>query len=107
VDSLSSHLATLITTILFYPLESLYLRHLASTFISSSILIGGANLGFQRHVRPLGAWFGGGRAGNMLAYASAMALATGMEAMVSAAIWGVGTAVTVFIGRRKFGWGNL
>jgi Na+-driven multidrug efflux pump len=43
----------------------------------------------------------------MLAYASAMALATGMEAMVSAAIWGVGTAVTVFIGRRKFGWGNL
>ena len=111
VDSLASHLAALVTTVLFYPFESFFLRHLATTFLSSTAVASGAiPLGMAAStvgLRPVGAWFGGGGRTDMLAYASKMVLVTGMQALVSAGIWGAGTAVTVLLGRKKFGWGNL
>lgn len=115
VDSLASHVATLVTTVLFYPLESLYLRHLAYSFLSSRAVQTGAmplgvaasSLGLQRHLRPVGGWFEGGGKGDILSYVSKMILVTGIQAAVSAGIWSLGTTATVLLGRRKFGWGNL
>ena len=111
VDSLASHLAALVTTVLFYPFESFFLRHLASTFLSSPAVVSGAiPLGMAAStvgLRPVGAWFGGGGRQDMLGYASKMVLVTGMQALVSAGIWGAGTAVTVLLGRKNFGWGDL
>ncbi|KAK2788469.1 hypothetical protein FQN53_003615 [Emmonsiellopsis sp. PD_33] len=121
VDSLSSHLASLITSVLFYPLESLYLRNFALKFLSSPYILStavpmgaatattlGLGLGLGRaDVRGLGAWFGGGSARDMVAYMGKMVLVVGVEGLVSAAVWGVGTAATVMFGVMEFGWGEL
>ncbi|KAK2812465.1 hypothetical protein FQN50_001466 [Emmonsiellopsis sp. PD_5] len=121
VDSLSSHLASLITSILFYPLESLYLRNFTLKFLSSPYILStavpvgaatattlGLGLGLGRaDVRGLGAWFGGGSVRDMVAYMGKMVLVVGVEGLVSAAVWGVGTAATVMFGVMEFGWGEL
>lgn len=111
VDSLASHLAALVTAVLFYPFESFFLRHLASTFLSSpAVLSGTIPLGMAAStigLRPIGAWFGGGGRSDMLGYASKMVVVTGVQAMISAGIWGAGTAITVMLGTKKFGWGDL
>lgn len=121
VDSLSSHGAMILTTIILYPLETLALRSIAKSYLSSpafrSMLPRGAstsliNVGLHGgtatySVRSLGCWFGGGSLSNRLTYISKLLLAVGLEAIVRAAIWGVGTTVAMFIGRKKFGWGEL
>ncbi|PGH15708.1 hypothetical protein AJ79_02302 [Helicocarpus griseus UAMH5409] len=111
VDSLSSHLASLLTSILFYPLESLYLRNFALQFLNSPYLLGGGvaatAIGLRADVRPVNAWCGGGTGKDMLAYLGKVGLVIGMEALVSTAIWGVGSAATILIGVRRFGWGEL
>ncbi|OJD25113.1 hypothetical protein ACJ73_03525 [Blastomyces percursus] len=117
VDSLSSHLASLLTSVLFYPLESMYLRNFAIQFLTSPSLLAalpltaGAStaltLGLSDDVRSIGAWCGGGSRKDMLAYLAKMGLVVGMEALVSVAVWGMGTAATVILGTRKFGWGEL
>ncbi|OJD18727.1 hypothetical protein AJ78_01264 [Emergomyces pasteurianus Ep9510] len=117
VDSLSSHLASLITSIIFYPLESMYLRNFAMQFLTSPSLLaalplgaGSATamtLGLRSDVRSVGAWCGGGSRRDMFAYLAKMGLVVGMEALVSLAVWGMGTAATVIVGMRRFGWGDL
>lgn len=114
VDALSSHIASLLTTTLFLPLESLYLRSLASSFLSSPALTGAlplgaaaATVGLRPDIRNLGAWFGGGTRGEMIAYAGKMALVLGMQAAVSTGIWGLGSALAIALGRKGFGWGTI
>ncbi|KKZ65006.1 hypothetical protein EMCG_09086 [[Emmonsia] crescens] len=117
VDSLSSHLASLLTSIIFYPLESMYLRNFATQFLTSPSLLAalplgaGATtamtLGLRGDVRSISAWCGGGSRRDMLAYLAKMGLVVGVEALVSVAVWGMGTAVTVMVGTRRFGWGGL
>ncbi|KAL1958763.1 hypothetical protein VTO42DRAFT_3882 [Malbranchea cinnamomea] len=111
VDSLASHLAAIITTVLYYPLESLYLRHLASTFLSApAVLSGAVPLGMAAStlgLRPVGAWFGGGGRWERLGYVNQMILVTGLQAFISAGIWSAGAAITMLLGKKRFGWGNL
>ncbi|EGC45629.1 conserved hypothetical protein [Histoplasma capsulatum var. duboisii H88] len=117
VDSLSSHLASLLTSAFFYPLESMYLRNFATQFLTTPSLlaplpvgasaISAMTLGLRSDVRDIFGWCGGGSRSDMLAYLAKMGLVVGMEALVSVTVWGMGTAVTVMLGTRKFGWGNL
>ncbi|OAL66266.1 hypothetical protein A7C99_3374 [Trichophyton rubrum] len=113
-DAFSSHLSSIITSVLFYPFESLYLRSLAFTYFSTQssaiILPLGATaslLGLQSNVRPLGAWMGGGNALDMLSYVGKMALIVGFETVISAGIWGLGASAAVTLGKIKFQWGQL
>ncbi|DAA75267.1 TPA_exp: Uncharacterized protein A8136_2018 [Trichophyton benhamiae CBS 112371] len=114
VDAFSSHLSSIITSVLFYPFESLYLRSLAFTYLSTQssaiILPLGATaslLGLQSNIRPLGAWMGGGNALDMLSYVGKMALIVGFETVISAGIWGLGASAAVTLGKVKFQWGQL
>lgn len=115
VDSLSSHLASLITTVLFMPLESSYLRSLAISYLSSSSSFsalatgaaGGSAAALLSDIRPLGAWFGGGGIRGSVAYVGKLALVLGMQAAVSAGVWGIGTGAAIAMGKSGFGWGNL
>ncbi|KAF3481651.1 uncharacterized protein GIQ15_04410 [Arthroderma uncinatum] len=114
VDAFSSHLSCIITSVLFYPFESLYLRSLAATFLSAQpttmLLPIGATatvLGLRSDVRPLGAWLGGGGATDMLFYVGKMALIAGFEAAISAGVWGLGAGAAIILGRMKFQWGQL
>lgn len=101
VDSLASHVASIVTTALFIPLESYYLRSLASSYLSS--------VGSPRHsdVRSLGAWGGGGSSSDIMAYMGKLALMVGLQAAVNASVWGVISGAAIRIGKRFCGWGNL
>ncbi|GIK03622.1 hypothetical protein Aspvir_007695 [Aspergillus viridinutans] len=101
VDSLASHLASIVTTALFIPLESYYLRSLASSYLSS---VGSPR---RSDVRPLGAWGGGGSSSDIMAYMGKMALMVGLQAAVNASVWGVISGAAIRIGKRFCGWGNL
>ncbi|EAW25375.1 uncharacterized protein NFIA_108680 [Aspergillus fischeri NRRL 181] len=101
VDSLASHLASIITTALFIPLESYYLRSLASSYLSS---VGSPR---RSDVRPLGAWGGGGSSSDIMAYMGKMALMVGLQAAVNASVWGVISGAAIRIGKRFCGWGSL
>ncbi|EFR01684.1 hypothetical protein MGYG_04687 [Nannizzia gypsea CBS 118893] len=114
VDAFSSHLSSIITSVLFYPFESLYLRSLAFTYLSTQsaaiILPLGATaslVGLHSNVRPLSAWFGGGNAPDMLSYVGKMVLTVGYETAISAGIWGLGASAAVALGKIKFQWGQL
>ncbi|KAH1523406.1 hypothetical protein KXX29_007900 [Aspergillus fumigatus] len=101
VDSLASHLASIITTALFIPLESYYLRSLASSYLSS---VGSPR---RSDVRSLGAWGGGGSSSDIMAYVGKMALMVGLQAALNASVWGVISGAAIRIGKRFCGWGNL
>ncbi|WEW61285.1 hypothetical protein PRK78_006775 [Emydomyces testavorans] len=124
VDSLASHLAVLLTSVLLYPLESVALRSLALNYLSSRAPFGilsrtspapagiitgvGLSAGASMYsIRPLGSWFGGGSLSDRLSFIGKMALIMGLEVMSRAGLWGIGTAVALTLGRRKFGWGEL
>lgn len=103
VDSLASHLASMITGVLFLPLESLYLRSVASAYLSSV----GSPPGLSSEVRDLGAWGGGGSRHDIAAYMGKMALMVGMQAAVNASVWGIVSGAAIRIGRKFCGWGTL
>ena len=114
VDALASHIASLLTTTLFLPFEALYLRSLASSFLSSPHLMGtlplgaaAATVGLRSDARHLGAWFGGGTGWDMSTYAGKLALMMGIQAAVSTGVWGLGTALAITLGRKGFGWGTM
>lgn len=103
VDSLASHLASMLTTVIFLPLESLYLRSLASSFLSWR----GFSPALRSDVRALGAWGGGGSRKDILAYVGKMALMMSMQAAVNASVWGVISGAAIRIGKKFCGWGSL
>ena len=115
-DSLSHHLSTHLTDILFLPLESLFVRSLALNFLSSPRPTPAAQTAAARwrsEVYPLGTWFGMGLRGGgggwkaVGDYAGKMVLVTGMEMGFSWGVWRVFTGFAWWSGRRWFGWGRL
>ena len=103
VDSLASHLASMITTIAFLPLESLYLRSLASSYLASRSF----SPTLHSDVRALGVWGGGGSATDILAYIGKLSLMMGVQAAVNASVWGVISGAAIRMGKGFCGWGNL
>lgn len=113
-DGLASHVATLATSMLLYPLESMYLRSLATNFLSYQTPVDippagamAAVVGLRGDVREIGNWFGGGGTVDMLNYAGRMLTVLSIETALSSGVWAVGTAAAVLLGKRRFGWGNL
>ncbi|KKK17666.1 hypothetical protein AOCH_002488 [Aspergillus ochraceoroseus] len=103
VDSLASHLASMITTALFVPLESFYLRSLAASYLSST----GASPALRSDVYGLGVWCGAGSRSDALAYMGKMTLMMGMQAAMNVSVWGIISGTAIRIGRRWCGWGSL
>ncbi len=94
-DAFASHAVCLLTTTALLPLESLFVRSLAATVLRapSSPLAG--------DLRPLFEWR---RAGYR--YPAALLALVGVQALVSSAVWGVGAAVAVGLGRARYRWGG-
>lgn len=103
VDSLATHLASIATTVIFMPIESLYLRSLASSYLSST----SAPSVLRSDVIPMRAWGGGGSRSDALAYMGKLMLMVGMHAAVNASLWGIVSGSAMRIGRRFCGWGTL
>ncbi|KAL3450668.1 hypothetical protein BJX65DRAFT_269832 [Aspergillus insuetus] len=103
VDSLASHLSSMLTTVLFAPLEAFYLRSLASSYLFAA----GASGALRSDVYRLDVWGGGPSGDDRLAYMGKLALMFGLQAAVNASVWGVISGTAIRIGRRWCGWGTL
>lgn len=103
VDSLASHLASMITTALFVPVETFYLRSLAKSYLSSK----GTAAAIRSDVYPVRAWGGGATRSDKLAYLGKLALMMGIQAAVNASVWGIISGSAIRIGRRWCRWGAL
>lgn len=103
VDSLASHLAAFISTIILSPIESMCLRLLAHSYLAlhPSATIGASDL------HPVRLWFGGNSWPEILAYSGRMILMRGMQAALRAGVWGFLVGSTMRIGRKFCGWGSL
>lgn len=105
VDSLASHLAAMITTAVFAPIETFYLRSLAKSYLSSKGAAAAAAI--RSDVYPVSAWGGGATRSDKLAYIGKLALIMGIQAAVNASVWGIISGSAIRIGRRWCGWGSL
>lgn len=105
VDSVASHAAAILTTTLFMPLESFYLRSLASSYLSSSQNLPSTLL--QQDIRPLGAWGGGGSVKDSVVYMGKIAALISIHIATTAGVWSSITRAVVYIGRTFCGWGTL
>ncbi|RAH41645.1 uncharacterized protein BO95DRAFT_446804 [Aspergillus brunneoviolaceus CBS 621.78] len=103
IDSLASHLASLITTLMFIPLESLYLRSLASSYLSAT----DAPAALRSDVHSMGLWASGGSRSSTLMYFGKVALMMGVQTAVNASVWGIISGAAIRIGRKYCGWGSL
>ncbi|PWY93659.1 hypothetical protein BO94DRAFT_486999 [Aspergillus sclerotioniger CBS 115572] len=102
VDSLASHLASIITNVMFIPLESLYLRSLATSYLQSTR----APVALRADVRAMGDW-GWSPRSDIFAYLGKIALIMGIQVAVNASVWGVISGGAMKIGKRFCGWGSL
>lgn len=103
VDSVASHMASILANVLFIPLESVFLRSLASAYLSSP----GSYSSLRHDILPMGAWAGGGSVGSRLAYMGKLIILTGMQVAINCGAWSTITGVVTYIGRRYCGWGTL
>lgn len=103
VDSLASHLAAVVSTIILSPLESLTLRSLATSYLtmypSSAVTLS--------DLHPMGLWFGGRAWSDAFGYTARLVLLRGMQAALRAGVWGFLVGSTMRIGRKFCGWGAL
>lgn len=112
-DSLATHLSWNITNMLFLPLETLFIRSLALSFLSSPAANAGAQAAAARwrgEVFPLGSWFGMGlRSGwrGIGDYVGKMVLLSGLEIGFVMVVWQPCTCVCRLVGQKWFGWGKL
>jgi hypothetical protein len=93
-DAFASHAACLITTAALIPLETMFVRSLSSAFLPSSTL--------TRDVRPLSlsSW-------RDWRYNTTILGLLGLQALVSSAVWSLGTGVAIGLGRMRYRWGKL
>jgi hypothetical protein len=103
VDSLASHLAAAISGIILAPIETLYLRSLAQSWLISHP----SSTTRLSDLHPLGLWFGGSTWSDVGAYTCRMVLMRGMQVAMRAGIWGFLVGSTMRIGRNFCGWGKL
>lgn len=103
VDSLASHLAAVISTIILSPLETLCLRSLAYSHLSTHP----SHTAQLSDLHPTGLWLGGHSWSDRAAYAGRVVLMRGMQAALRAGLWGFLVGSTMRIGRKFCGWGTL
>ena len=112
-ESMSQHLSGYITEILLLPLEALYMRSVALSFLSSPSTNLGARMAAERwkgEVYPLGGWFGMGLRGGWRGvgdYVGKMVLVEGLEMGIGFAVWQACMGLSWWVGRRWFEWGRL
>lgn len=102
VDSLASHLAAVISTLILSPLETLCLRSIAHSYLSMH-----PSAARLSDLHPTDLWLGGRSWSDRAAYAGRMVLMRGMQAALRAGVWGFLVGSTMRIGRKFCGWGTL
>ncbi|KAL8695490.1 MAG: hypothetical protein Q9218_000068 [Villophora microphyllina] len=108
VDSMAFSLSTVVANIILLPLETLFLRSVALTYLNTPGLSPASSHWLRQEVYPKGSWFGMGlRGGRATDYARKMVLCFGMEMALSYGVWQVGAGVTWWVGKWWFRWGKL
>lgn len=123
-DAMGSHISTHLADILFFPLETLFIRSVARNFLSLPLLSSSSPLAasslflvpvhapavadrLRAEVFPLETWFGAGLRGGrsrMMDYAGRLALCTGLEVGLGYVVWQVGAGLVWWLGVKVFEW---
>lgn len=110
---MAQHLSGCIADIILFPLEALYVRSVALSFLSSPAASVGAKAAAERwkgEVFPLGGWFGMGLRGGwrgVADYVGKMVLVQGMQRGIGFVVWQASVGLSWWVGRKWFGWGRL
>ena len=113
-ETMADHLSGLFASLLLLPLETLFVRNVATTFWQAPGLVTGGRGTAERwreNVYPLGSWFGAGlRAGGCRGawdYAGKMLLVWGLQVGVNFTLWQMTTVYIWHAGHRWYNWGRL
>ncbi|KAL8944581.1 MAG: hypothetical protein Q9216_000384 [Gyalolechia sp. 2 TL-2023] len=106
--TMAAHLSLVLTNALFLPLESLFVRSVASAYLSTT---GGASVSsmwIRDEIYPFGSWFGMGLGGGRaMDYARKMTLCLGTEMALVYGFWQVGVGAVWWLGKSEHRWGRL
>ncbi|KAJ5542500.1 hypothetical protein N7535_004922 [Penicillium sp. DV-2018c] len=103
MDALASHLAATISSIMLAPLETLYLRSLAGSWVMRHP----SSVASSSNLHPLGIWSGGRTWSDMGAYTYRFTLMRGLQVAIRVGVWWLLVGSTMRIGRKFCGWGTL
>ena len=108
-DTLAMHFSTHLADLIFLPLEALFVRSVAISFLNISASGPESPAARWRdQAIPLKSWFGVGTgSGGVRNYVMNMAMCGVFELAVSMGIWQLSTGAAWLLGRRRFGWGTF
>lgn len=109
-DTFAMHFSTHIADLLFLPLEALFVRSVALTFLSAtpSTALSGQAAGWRCQVFPPRNWLGWGVGpGGLRGYITNMAFCGVFELVVGVGIWQISSGAAWLMGRKWFGWGRF
>lgn len=121
---MGSHISTHLADILFFPLETLFIRSVARNFLSLPLLSSSSPLAssslflvplrasavadsLRAEVFPSDTWFGAGLRGGrsrMMDYAGRLALCAGLEVGLGYVVWQFGAGLVWWLGVTVFDW---
>lgn len=104
----AAHLSIMFTHALYLPLEALFVRSVASAYLSTTGGVSESSLWLRNEIYPLGSWFGmGWGKGSAMDYARKMTLCLGMQMALGYGVWQIGAGATWWLGKSMHGWGRL
>ncbi|KAL9007115.1 MAG: hypothetical protein Q9188_000150 [Gyalolechia gomerana] len=106
--TMAAHLSIVFTNALYLPLEALFVRSVASAYLSTTGGVSESSLWLRNEIYPLGSWFGmGWGKGRAMDYARKMTLCLGMQMALGYGVWQIGAGATWWLGKSMHGWGRL
>lgn len=108
-DTLAMHFSTHIADLLFLPLEALFVRSVALSFLNASASVPSSPAARWRdQVIPLSSWFGRGLGpGGLRNYVMNMAMCGVFELAIGMGLWQLSSGAAWLLGHRRFGWGTF
>lgn len=108
-DTLAMHFSTHLADLIFLPLEALFVRSVAISFLNASANVASSPAARWRdQVIPLRSWFGMGTGSSgVRRYVMNMVMCGIFELAVGMGIWQLSTGTAWLLGRRRFGWGTF
>lgn len=104
-DTLATSLSTIVADVVLLPLEALFVRSVALTYLNTSSGAAYSTMGLRNEIYPLGSWAGMGlRGGRVMDYVRKMTLCLGVDMLLRFAAWQATAGAAWWVGKKKFKW---
>ncbi|KAI4286290.1 MAG: hypothetical protein L6R38_000056 [Xanthoria sp. 2 TBL-2021] len=106
-DTFATSLSTIVADVLLLPLEALFVRSVALTYLNTPSGAAYSTMGLRNEIYPLGSWAGMGlRGGRVMDYVRKMALCLGVDMLLRFAVWQATAGAAWWVGKKRFKWGR-